>query len=107
VFLREGYAVYVTSHGVLVVVSITSFLLSARRLEFLLFDRGTGALLQSQGECWVLVHCGGAVFLAPAEQWITTQWNWDSNFWKERCDSSAGRCSLKLWDSVYSGEQGI
>jgi hypothetical protein len=32
---------------ILVVVQITSFLPSAKGLEFLLFDRGTGALLQS------------------------------------------------------------
>jgi hypothetical protein len=33
---------------VLVVMPITSFLSYARKLEFLLFDGGTGALLKSQ-----------------------------------------------------------
>jgi hypothetical protein len=50
VFLREGYAEYITPCRALVVVLITSFLSSARGLEFLLFDGGTGALLQSQWE---------------------------------------------------------
>jgi hypothetical protein len=48
VFLREGYAGYVTSCCVLVVVLITSFLPSVRWLEFPFFNGGTGALLQSQ-----------------------------------------------------------
>jgi hypothetical protein len=47
VFLREGYAGYVTPCGALVVVPISSFLPSVRGLEFLLFDGGSGALLQS------------------------------------------------------------
>jgi hypothetical protein len=38
VFLREGYAGYVTPCGFLVVVPITFFFSSARELEFLLFD---------------------------------------------------------------------
>jgi hypothetical protein len=37
VFLREGYAGYLTPCTVPVVVQITSFLSSARRLEFPLF----------------------------------------------------------------------
>jgi hypothetical protein len=48
VFLREGYAGYVTLLRVLVVVLITSFLSSVGRLELLLFGGGTGALLQLQ-----------------------------------------------------------
>jgi hypothetical protein len=44
VFLREGYA---GACRVLLVLPITSFLPSVRGLEFPLFDRGTGALLQS------------------------------------------------------------
>jgi hypothetical protein len=44
--LREGYAGYVAPHRVFIVVPITSFLSSARGLEFLLFDGGAGALLQ-------------------------------------------------------------
>jgi hypothetical protein len=47
VFFREGYAGYVTPCGALVVVPISSFLPSVRGLEFLLFDGGSGALLQS------------------------------------------------------------
>jgi hypothetical protein len=48
VFLRQGYAGYVTPCRVLVGVAIASFLPSVRRLEFSLFDGGLGALLQSQ-----------------------------------------------------------
>jgi hypothetical protein len=47
VFLREGYAGYVTHCRVLVVMQITSFLPSVKDLEFPLFDGGAGALLQS------------------------------------------------------------
>jgi hypothetical protein len=47
VFLREGYVGYVTPCRVLV-VQITFFLPSVRALESLLFDGGTGALLQLQ-----------------------------------------------------------
>jgi hypothetical protein len=46
VFLREGYAEYVTPCRVRVVVTITSFLSSVRGLEFPFFDGGTRALLQ-------------------------------------------------------------
>jgi uncharacterized protein (DUF302 family) len=49
VFLREEYAGYVIPCRVLVVELIASFLSSVRGLEFLLFDRGLGALLQLQG----------------------------------------------------------
>jgi hypothetical protein len=59
VFLREGCAGYVTLCRVLVVVPITSFLPVVRRLEFPLFIGGSGALLQSQWEHWVSVHCEG------------------------------------------------
>jgi hypothetical protein len=45
VFLRKGFAGYVTPCSVLVVVPISSFLPSVRGLEFLLFDGGTGAFL--------------------------------------------------------------
>jgi hypothetical protein len=38
VFLREGYAEYVTACRVLVVALVASFLPSVRGLEFLLFD---------------------------------------------------------------------
>jgi hypothetical protein len=55
-FLREWDAGYVTPCRVLLVVPIASFLSSVRRLEFLPFGGGTGALLQSQWECWISVH---------------------------------------------------
>jgi hypothetical protein len=58
-FLREGYACYVTPCRILVVVLITSFLSSVRGLEFLFYDGGTEAFLQSWGESRVLVHCVG------------------------------------------------
>jgi hypothetical protein len=45
VLLREGYAGYVTTCRVLVVVLIVSFLPLVRGLEFLLFDGSSGALL--------------------------------------------------------------
>jgi hypothetical protein len=45
VFLKEGYAGYVTPCRVLVVVLITSFLSPVRGLEFLLFEEGAGVLL--------------------------------------------------------------
>jgi hypothetical protein len=48
VFLREGNAGYITCCRVLVVVPITTFLPSARRLTFPYSDVGTGALLESQ-----------------------------------------------------------
>jgi hypothetical protein len=48
VFLRERYTGYIIPCRVLVVVLITTFLLSVRGLEFLLFDGGAGALLQLQ-----------------------------------------------------------
>jgi hypothetical protein len=49
-FLREEYAGYVTPCSVLVVVPITSFLPSVRRLEeeILLLNQGSGVLLQVQ-----------------------------------------------------------
>jgi hypothetical protein len=45
VFLREEYAGNVTPYRVLVVVQITSFLPTARGLEFPPFDWGAGILL--------------------------------------------------------------
>jgi hypothetical protein len=42
VFLREGYAGYVASCTVLVVLQIASFLPSVRVLEFQLFDGSVG-----------------------------------------------------------------
>jgi hypothetical protein len=50
VFLREGCAGYITPCRVLVVVPITSFLPSVRRLEeeILLLNQGSGVLLQVQ-----------------------------------------------------------
>jgi hypothetical protein len=57
VFLREGYAGNVMPFRVLVVVQITSFLLSARGLEFLSFDGGSGILCSNSVECRVCVHC--------------------------------------------------
>jgi hypothetical protein len=59
VFLREGYAGYVTPCKVLIVVLITSFLPSLRGLEFSLFDGDAETLLSHSGEHWVSVHCGG------------------------------------------------
>jgi hypothetical protein len=47
VFLREGYAGYVTPCRILVVLQITSFLLSASQLEFQLFDGGMGTLMKT------------------------------------------------------------
>jgi hypothetical protein len=52
---------------VLVVVLITSFLSSVRRLEFLLFDGGIGALLPSQWGALGLCALWGVDLLAPAE----------------------------------------
>jgi hypothetical protein len=43
VFLREGYAGYVTPGRVLFLVSITSFLSSGRGLKFQLFDGHKGS----------------------------------------------------------------
>jgi hypothetical protein len=48
VFLREGCTGNITPCSVLAVVQITSFLPSARGLEFPLFDGDTRTLLQSQ-----------------------------------------------------------
>jgi hypothetical protein len=67
VFLRERYAGNVTPCSVLVVLQITSFLPSARRVEFLLFDWGTGTLLQSQRGVLGLCALWEAGLLAPAE----------------------------------------
>jgi hypothetical protein len=67
VILREEYTGYVTPCRVLVVVPITSFLSSVRGLEFLLFDGGTGALLQLQWGALGLCVLWGAGLLAPAE----------------------------------------
>jgi hypothetical protein len=58
------------------------FLPSARGLEFPLFDGGMWTLLQLCGACQVsaLWETG---LLAPAEQWIATQWrSWDSSSWR-------------------------
>jgi hypothetical protein len=48
VFLREGYAGYITPYRVVVVVIMISFLSTAYGLEFLLFDGVAGTLLQLQ-----------------------------------------------------------
>jgi hypothetical protein len=58
VFLREGYAGYVTPWRVLVLVLITSFLSSARELDFVLFMGVQVLSCSHNGECWVSVHCG-------------------------------------------------
>jgi predicted metal-dependent hydrolase len=67
VFLREGYAGYVTPCRVLVVVLITFFLSSVSGLEFLLFDGDTGSLLKLQWGALGLYVLQGAGLLAPAE----------------------------------------
>jgi hypothetical protein len=67
VFLREGYAGYVTNCRVLVEVPITPFLPSVRGLEFLLFDRCSGALLKSQWGVLGLCALWGIGLLAPAK----------------------------------------
>jgi hypothetical protein len=64
VFLREGYTVYVTPCKVFVVVLITSFLPSGRRLDFPFFDGGTEALLQSQWDMLGLCALWGSAILA-------------------------------------------
>jgi hypothetical protein len=68
-FCIEIYAsgVVCTPCKVLIVVPITSFLYSARGLEFLLFDRDAGALLQSQWGVLGLCALWGISILAPAE----------------------------------------
>jgi hypothetical protein len=48
-------------------VQMTSFLLSVRELEFLLFDGGAGTLPQSQGEVLGFYALWEAGFLALAE----------------------------------------
>jgi hypothetical protein len=63
----EGYAGNVTPCRVLVVVQITSFLPSARGLEFLLFDGGVGTLLKSLWEMLDLCALSEAGVLAPEE----------------------------------------
>jgi hypothetical protein len=51
-------------------LQITSFLPSVRRLEFLLFDEGVGALPESKwGVLGLCVLCGAGL-LTPAEQWV-------------------------------------
>jgi hypothetical protein len=67
VFVREGYAGYVALCRVLIVVLITTFLFSARGLDFQLFDGGIRALLQSQLGALGLCALWAAGFLAPAE----------------------------------------
>jgi hypothetical protein len=82
VFLRDGYAGYVTSCRVLVVLQITSFLSSVMGLEFLPFDGGIRALLQSQFGMLGLYALLAAALLAPAEEQIATQWqSWHSSSW--------------------------
>jgi hypothetical protein len=56
VFLRGGCAGYVTLWRDLVLVPITTFLLSVRRLEF--FDGVTRSPCSFCGECWVLCTVG-------------------------------------------------
>jgi hypothetical protein len=57
IFLREGYAGNVIPCGVLVVVQITSFLPSAKGLEFLLFDGGSPTVaVGSAGSLCTLGH---------------------------------------------------
>jgi hypothetical protein len=58
-FLREGYVGCVTPCRILVVVPITSFLPSVRRLEFLFFGGLQGLSCSHSRKCWVSVHCGG------------------------------------------------
>jgi hypothetical protein len=67
VFLREGYVGYVTLCRVLLVMQITSFLPEVKGLEFLLFDGGAGALLQSQWGALGLCTLWTAGLLASEE----------------------------------------
>jgi hypothetical protein len=67
VFLRERYAGYVSHCRVLVVVPVTSFLPSAKGLEFSLFDGGREALLQSQWGALGLCALWSTGLLAPSE----------------------------------------
>jgi hypothetical protein len=59
VFLREGYAGYVTPWRVQVLVLITTFLSSARELEFVLFMGVQVLSCSCNGEYWVTVHFRG------------------------------------------------
>jgi hypothetical protein len=67
VFLREESAGNVTPFRVLVVVQISSFLPSARGLEFPLFGGGKRALLQSQWGTLGLCAWWEAGLLPPAK----------------------------------------
>jgi hypothetical protein len=58
-YLREGFARYVIPCSVLVVVTITSFLSSLKRLELLLFDEGKEFSCSHVEEHWVSVHSWG------------------------------------------------
>jgi hypothetical protein len=67
VFLRQGYAGYVTPSKVLVVVPITCSLASVMGLKLLLFEGGAGTLLQLQRGVLGLCVLWDAGLLAPAE----------------------------------------
>jgi hypothetical protein len=66
IFLREGFAGYFTPCRILVVL-ITSFLLSVRVMEFLLFDGGVGTLLLLQWGALGVCALWGVCLLASAE----------------------------------------
>jgi hypothetical protein len=106
VFLREGYAGYVVPCRILVMLWITSFLPSVRRLEFPLFDEGAGALLQSP---WgVLGLCAlWRAGLPSTSRVVGLPLSGGPGIpvlVLERRSSPAGRCSVKCWASVYLGE---
>jgi hypothetical protein len=103
VFLREGYAGYFTPCRVLVVVLII-FLSTVRGLEFLLLGGG---------------HRGSPAVRVRSVRSLCTAWGRTPNTSRvvdfhavvelglqclERRDSSARRCRVKCWASVYLGE---
>jgi hypothetical protein len=83
------------------VLQITSFLPSARRVEFLLFDWGTGTLLQSQRGVLGLCALWEAGLLVPA-QLSPRGGTGIPALGQEKQDSPAGRQGLSSCQAVGS-----